>query len=295
VRPGRRAGTLALTLLSLALASAPTAAAGREVIGEADPEAHVTVFPEEGLYDPYIADPWQHGFAINIMSVSDIDIQDSSTPRINLKMGGSFGFLRFHPPGEYERGWQLNIEAGFNVQTDIDNGYDVIGWDGIVGLLMTKKLPHGLSLRLGHLHRSSHLGDELIQRTGRTRIEYTREEILAGLSWKFLEHWRIYGDSGYAFTTRSREQEIWRAQAGAEYMDPHAIRGGRAGFYAALNAHSWQEKDWQVDLSAAAGFAFIRGSRRWRTGLMVHHGTVPIGEFYADDETFVTGGIWLDL
>jgi len=260
------------------------------------PEARVTFFPEDRLYEPYRADPLMHGFSTNLMYMTDEAIDDAGSPRLSQKLGGSLGFLRLHSPGGYERGWQFSIEAGFTSQFDMSEGYDLIGWDGVAALLVTKRLPHGLSMRLSpFMHRSGHIGDEYIENTGRKRIEYTREEYTAGLSWNFLDRFRIYGDAGYAFTTRSDAQEIWRVQGGGEYANPDLFRPGKAGVYGAVNATSFEEKDWQADVSVAAGFIFPRADRTWRLGMLWHHGTVPLGEFFADDETFISLGAWLDL
>ncbi len=294
-RPAAGSVALALLLLLPPASSTPAAAAPPSP-SEPDPSAHVTFFPEDHLYGPYLADPWMHGFSSNIMNVTRREIDDTGSPRLNMKLGGSLAFMRLHAPGGYDSGWQLSIDAGFNSQFDMDEGYDLVGWDGVAAILVTKRLPHGLSLRLSpYMHRSGHIGDELIENTGRKRIEYTREEYTAGLSWGFLDRFRIYGDAGYAFTTRSDVQEIWRAQGGAEYRNPDLFRPGKAGIYAAVNATSFQEKDWQADYSAAAGFLFPRVDRTWRLGVLYHHGSVPLGEFFADDETFISLGAWLDL
>ncbi len=292
--PGTRLALLLPFLLPLQGALADTDAAVPAT--HPLPEARVTFFPEDRLYEPYLADPWMHAFSTNIMHMTDETIPDTGSPRLNQKLGGSLAFLRLHSPRGYERGWQFSIEAGFTSQFDMSEGYDLIGWDGVTSLLITKRLRHGLSMRLSpFMHRSGHIGDEYAANTGRIRIEYTREEYTAGLSWGFLDHFRVYGDAGYAFTTRNDDQEIWRVQGGGEYVNPGVFRPGRAGLYAAVNATSFQEKDWQADVSAAAGFIFPRADRTWRLGVLWHHGTVPLGEFFADDETFISLGAWLDL
>lgn len=248
-------------------------------------------FPEERPYDSYRADPLMNGMSTSLVHMTDVEVRDSGSPRISLKMGGSFGFLRLA-----NSGWQFSVEAGFNGIVDADKGYDVMGWDGIAGLMAARGLPHGLSLRLSpYMHRSSHLGDELIERTGRKRIEYTREEYAAGLAWSFRRHWRLYGDAGYAYTNRSTFQKRWRVQGGAEWVHPSAVAGGKAGLYAAVNGTSFQEDGWDVDLTAAAGFLFRVNERDWRLGVLFHHGSVPLGEFFQVHESFVAAGAWLDL
>jgi hypothetical protein len=293
--PWLRTAAAAAVLFLLGSALATPCHAGSDKCTEEDSYC-ISYFPAERLYDPYLADPWQERMSINFMGLPRESIADTSGFRMNLKIGGSFGFLRLTPPDDPNGGWEISMEAGFNSQSDARNSLDIIGWDGVAGFLAMRRLPHGLSLRLSpYLHRSAHIGDELIQRTGRKRIDYTREETAAGLSWNFRRFWRIYGDAGYAFTRRSEYQDIWRVQGGAEFVNPGLFASHDAGFYAAVNATSWQEKGWNVALSAATGFIFPRADRVWRLGMMVHRGTVPLGEFFRNDETFISIGAWLDL
>jgi hypothetical protein len=232
-----------------------------------------------------------HLFSMNLIYATRDEIADTSAERLNLKLGASFPFLQFR-----ESGWQFSMEAGFNMQTDLQKSLDIIGWDGVAGLLASKRLSHGLSVRLSPwLHRSAHLGDEIIERTGRTRIDYTREEVAGGLSWNFLEHWRLYGDAGAAYTRRSEYQEIWRVQGGVEWVDPGALRREGVGLYAALNTTSFQETDWDLAVSAAAGVLVRVRERDWRLGLAFHHGAAPLGEFFQSSETYIQAGVWLDI
>lgn len=286
-----RPSTFLLIALTCCLASA-----GEAVTADGD-DGRVTWLPNERMYRPYLADPLQTAFAIQWVSVSDVDIVGTGEPRMLLKLGGVFGFLRLHPRGQPDKGWQVGIEAGFNAQFDIENGYDSIGWDGILGLLVSTAWDNGLSFQAGGRHRSAHIGDEIIERTGRSRIEYTREEILAALSWKFWNRWRVYGEGAWAYTINNSElQERPRAQGGLEYERIEAFgRHRRGGWFAAVNASSWQEKDWQVDTSVLAGIVFRSGERRWRLASGYHRGTVPLGEFFRDDETYLSLALWLDL
>jgi hypothetical protein len=65
------------------------------------------------------------------------------------------------------------------------------------------------------------------------------------------------------------------------------------GWYAALDLQAFAERDWQVDPTLQAGLLVPAGDRRWRVGLAVHDGAVPIGEYYRADETYVALGLWL--
>jgi hypothetical protein len=270
--------------------------------GDATPEGgggsgyRATYFPLGNLYAPYLADPQSLRLAMKWVAVTEVEIQDSGSPRWNVKVGGSFGVVRWQPAGGPERGWQVGIDAGFNGQFDVEESYDVIGWDGILGLPVTAAFDHGLSLKVGPRHVSSHVGDEYMERTGRRRIEYTREELMAALSWEFQEHWRVYGEAGWGFTLRNEDlQEPLRVQAGLERSSIGTLWSGRAGWYAAADASVMQERDGQIDLSLEAGLIFASGVRRWRLGVQYYDGRVPLGEFFQDDEKYLALGLWLDL
>lgn len=244
------------------------------------------MFPPSNLYPGYVADPRQPEFGVAALSVPDPEIPDSGDRRVNLKLGGRFGLVRVDR-------WQLDIEAGFTGQFDIDHSLDNIGWDGIYGFLLSTGIGNGVSAQLGAKHISSHVGDEYAERTGRRRIEYTREEVAAGVAWSISERWRTYGEVGWGYAPRENiGQEPGRLQLGFEHESAGSL-GGRVGWYAALDLGALEERGWQVDPTLQVGLLVPSADRRWRVGLEVHDGSVPIGEFYRTDETYVALGLWL--
>lgn len=269
--------TLALVFgTTLLLAPRPAAA-----------EPSFQVFPPSNLYPGYVADPRRPEFGLTFLAVPDPAIPDSGDQRFGLKMGGRFGLLRV-------RGWQFDIEAGFTGQFDIDHSLDNIGWDGTYAFLLSRELGEGLAVQAGGKHISSHVGDEYAERTGRRRIDYTREEITAGLSWVAAPGWRTYAEAGWSFEPREDVgQEPGRLQVGLEHEAPGSLPGGRVGWYAAMDLGALEERGWQVDPTLQAGFLIPSGHRLWRVGLGYHDGTVPIGELFQVDERYVVLGLWL--
>lgn len=249
-------------------------------------QADFQMFPPSNLYPGYVADPRQPEFGVAVLSVPDPDIPDSGDRRVNLKLGGRFGLLRVSR-------WQVDIEAGFTGQFDIDHALDNIGWDGIYGFLLSTGLGNGVAVQFGAKHISSHVGDEYAERTGRRRIEYTREEVAAGASWPINERWRTYGEFGWGYAPREKiGQEPGRLQLGFEHESAGSL-GSRVGWYAALDLGALEERGWQVDPTLQLGLLIPSAERRWRAGLEVHDGSVPIGEFYRINETYVALGLWL--
>lgn len=279
-----------LAVLLLLLAAPPLAATRG---GEASVETGWSAFPVELVSPPYLADPLQPRFGAALIEVSDSAIADTGSRRWALQLGGRFGLVRFAPPSRPERPWQLSIEAGFVGQFDIDNSQDNIGWDGIYGLVLARRLSDRFEVKLAVKHFSSHVGDELQERAGRSRINYTREESIFGVSWRPRQRWRLYGEAARGHELRNPEfQKPGRLQAGAECIRPLIWR---LDGYAALDLNAFEESDWGIDTTVNVGVALPAGARTWRFGIEYRDGRPTMGEFFEDRERWVGLGVWLDL
>jgi len=287
--------TAALFVATFVLVADPAAAAD-----DADPQPvpegpGVVLLPGGDFYPPNTPDPHRRGFAYQRLTVDPVGIADSGEKRFGLKMGGRVGVLRLHSREREDRGIQLGVEMGFYGQFDSLYSQDNIGWDGFYGLILTSGLTSRLAGKVGFMHVSSHLGDEYAERTDRRRIGYTREELVAGLSFQVVELLRLYGEVGWAYTLRSDElQSPRRGQLGAVLGAPR-MAGGRLGFYGGVDVSTWEERDWRVDVALQGGLLFVSGNREWRFGVERYEGRPPLGEFFDVDETYTAFGIWLDL
>jgi hypothetical protein len=262
----------------------------------ADTEGTMVLSPRGDPYAPYLADPHRASFELLSMSVTDVDIADSGESRYGLKLGGRFGIARHDPPGRPGEGWQIGFEIGFVGEFDRDRQYDNIGWDGIYGVLVTMPLLPTVQTKFGTMHRSSHVGDEYMERVGRARINYTREEILAGLSWYFAPAWRMYGEYGHAYQRGNEAlQEKGRLQAGLEYQPKREGWGGQLGWFAALDVSAMEERDWTADTAARIGYLFDADGRRWALSAMYYHGRPTTGEFFQHTESYFGVSIRLEL
>ena len=258
-----------------------------------------TVFsPGSDLYPRYIANPRRPMFSLSRLWMIESSIPQAGDNRLMLRLGGRYGFFRVHPKNDPDKGFQFDLEGAFLGVFDIDNALDNIGWDGLYGALFTWGNGKGLSLKFGTKHDSSHVGDEYAERTGRQRIHYTREELLLGASSAGLKYWRIYGETGYAYDMRNKVlQKRWRLESGIEFEDARRWWNGRAGYYAALDITSYEESDWQADVTIQAGLVIPvwKLSRTYRFGLEYYNGRSLIGEFFLFDESYFSLGFWMDL
>jgi hypothetical protein len=256
-----------------------------------------TVVPEANFYPHYIADPIRAQSALAMIAVIDSDIPETGSGRFALRLGGRFPIIRYHPAENPEIGWQLDFEGGYFGHFDMEHSLDNIGWDGVFGLLASWRPRPGLGLRFGTLHDSAHIGDEYAERTGQSRVGYTREELVLGVSWSFAGSWRVYGEGGHVYSESDHPERPWRIQAGLEYQGRRAFNRGRMFWYAALDLRAYEENDWRPRMTGQLGLMlpWNRGTARYRFALEVADGRTALGNFFLDEESYVGIGWYLDF
>ncbi len=253
------------------------------------------LLPPDDLYPPYLADPHRPGFGVQKQWYTRSAIPDASSDRLNLKVGAVFGILRLVTPERPLQAWQVGVIGAFDGMFDLGNQQDNIGWNGNYGLQWSGSLPQGVAAKIGWFHRSSHLGDEYQERTGRKRIGYTREELGGGLGWNLLEGVRLYGDVGYGYGQGNRAlMEPWRLQGGMEYRSRPAFWGGRFGWFGPLDVTSMEERAWRADTTLQLGLLMESANRVWRLGLEHYRGRPTVGEFFMVTEEYLSAGLWMD-
>ena len=281
------------TLLLLA-ARAPTQAHDDEPLGA---RWQSRFAPAEVLYPGYMADPRRATFGLTWINARESDIDAAGDSRYGVRMGARFGILGLQRTGT-DDAFELAGEVGMLAQFDRDNATDNLGWDGIYGFHVAWRSGPKLAVRVGMAHDSSHLGDEYIENTGRTRIEYTREEFLAGVRYAPIASLSSYVEYGHAYDLRNEDlMEKGRVQLGLEFVPEARLWNAALAPFAALDVSAFEEDDWEENLTAQTGAMLVRadGGPRWRVGLEFYDGRSPIGEFFQERERHVACGLWLDL
>lgn len=247
--------------------------------------------PVTDVYSRYIADPRRARNIIAVLHAIDSSIPDTGELRYHLATGGQYSFLRLHQ-GDPQLGWQLDVDARFYAQFDIDHGLDEIGHDGRLGMIVSKGFSDRAAARFAFHHTSSHLGDEyLIRNEGFERLSVRKEEFALGWSWRHSPHVRLYGETGYGIHL-GELNEPWRLQGGVE------LTSAKRPFewYAALDLTSFQENDWNLSSNLQTGIALpTRGGRAYRFGLELYRGRAQLDSFFLFRESYVVVGAWLDL
>ena len=252
--------------------------------------------PHAEAYKPYVADPRRARVGVTGIAVLDDEIEDAGEARWRLQAGATAGLLRWTDEGDPARIVQLDAEAGFSGEFDLEDSNDSIGWDGIYGFLVAWRNRPEVGWRVGAHHVSSHIGDEFADETGRERINATREELLAGVSRLLGGGWRTYAEAGWAYHVGNYDLlDRWRLQTGLEYESPRTWWRERLGWYAAGDVSSYEEDEWEPNLTLQWGFALERapGLDEARLGLELYSGRARMGEFFEERETALGIGLWL--
>jgi hypothetical protein len=145
------------------------------------------------------------------------------------------------------------------------------------------------------MHVSAHLGDEYQDRTGRQRINYTREEFALGAAWRLARRSRAYGEIGVAYITRSEIQEPLRLQGGIEHEGAPRFLRNQFAWYAAADFSSLQERDWRLDSALEGGLVKWTNGRAYRIGIGYLNGRPTLGEFAQVSEGFVSLFLKIDM
>jgi len=255
--------------------------------------------PPTDLFPRYIADQRRPTFALSVAGLDESDIEGASDQRIMLRIGGRYGLLRMHPQQHPGRGIQFGGELGILWQVDTNAGLNVIGWDGIAALYLAWAPDDRWAFRVGSAHNSAHIGDEFIEETGRTRLDYSRQEALVSAAWSFADKsgW-VYGEAAYAYDYNEEAgMERGRLQWGAQYQGRGRYWNGRLGWYGAGDFSSWEEDDWRVTTSLQGGLVYPipKLGRYYRFGLEYVNGRSFMGEFFTSRERYIGIGAWFDL
>ena len=257
--------------------------------------ASLTLFPSGDVYSVYVADPHRPTNVIAEDFTLDGGMPATESPLTRLGAGGRFGVMRIEPARPDGRVWQVSIEAGLDSLFDSQNRLDAVGWDGNYGLTVTTASSSPIALKIAVLHISAHLGDEYQERTGRPRINYTREEVSVGAAWRWSPRWRTYGETGVAYKRGHPSLEPWRVQAGVEYESAPGPCGQRFACYAAADVSAMQERNWRVDVTTDFGIVIRGEGRASRIFLEWRRGRPTVNEFFTDSITSLSLGVKVDL
>lgn len=282
---------LIFTLVSLCWKQSAIA---NELTVSAENKNSDVIFPQTQLYPHYIANPLRPAFSLQNMRFAKTEIANTSERRYNLKIGGHLGLYRKQAE-KTNRGWQVTFGAGFHGQFDPASSQDNVGWDGIMALSLEIRNSKAFAHRVGIHHISSHVGDELIERTGIKRINYTRQEIRYGLMWFMMPHWQSYIEIGKAYDLRNKIiQKQWRHELGFQYENKKYWMP-ELGWYMGADFSSYEENNEDINTSLQLGLVTTVNQRNYRLGFEFYEGRSLLGEFFQRKEKYISFGLWIDI
>jgi hypothetical protein len=176
--------------------------------------------------------------------------------------------------------------------------YDLLNIDFMVGGVFGWRVG-GVVLRTRLYHQSSHLGDEYLLSSGATRVNLSYEsvELLASRDFGPV---RLYGGGEYLIRRDPSTLQPGILHGGLEWTRrAHDVKVlGHGAAFAALDAKSFQAREWRVGWDARIGWEFApvrQTERRCSIELRLYRGPSPYGQFYETDVSAVGAGISFSL
>lgn len=248
------------------------------------------VGPPGHLYPLYMADPRRPQTSAGLLHILSSDLNDefgNGHVRTIMSLGGRVPVVRY--TGSGVQAWEFSVEGAFFGMFDASQSLESIGWDGWYGLLVSWQFAENWATKLHYRHLSSHLGDEFIERTGRQRIGYTREDFTLGLAWEPLPGATVYGEGGVGIHDGAGRQEAVYFQFGAQYRDDDPILWDIFDWQIATDVQLFEEDDYDpgITVQGALLVPLARPGQQFRLALEFHTGRVLIGELSEFNEDYL--------
>jgi hypothetical protein len=249
-----------------------------------------SIGPIGQIYPDYMGDPRRPQTSVGVLMAPGSELSNyfvSGTVRTVLSLGGRVPVVRYTMANG--QAWELAVEGAFFGQFDAAHSLENIGWDGWFGFNIAWRFATSWSTKLHYRHLSSHLGDEFLERTGRERIGYTREDLTVGLAWKALPGGDVYAEFGGQIHTNAERQENLFIQFGAQYRDAQPILWDRLLWQVAVDAQLFEEDSYYPGLTVRGALVLPtdRPGNEFRVALEFHTGRVLIGELSEFKETYL--------
>jgi hypothetical protein len=250
------------------------------------------LLPAGHLFKPLIADPrWAH-FSVAYRNYQNNNFDGRNVASVSF--GETIPFYRSNF-GQSSVQWETGIQAGvfsdFNLDT---SSKDLVNTDFIASIYSSMRA--GRFSAFGRLfHQSSHLGDEFILAHSKfKRVNLSYEGADLKLSYELPFGVRLYGGGGGMFDREPSTLKPWMAQYGVEFRSPWRIDFASMRPIIAADIKNFQENNWNMDLSARAGFEFenlqVLG-RKLQILAEYYNGYTPSGQFYKNKIEYLGVGL----
>lgn len=252
--------------------------------------------PDETPYPSYLADPRRPRMHMGVGATST-DIPETTAGLVNLDAGTRVTLLKMQKGEDAAHEFAIDVEGGLFTRFDLINGLDSYGWDGRYGIYAAWDWSDTVVARVGHRHISCHLGDEYMEETGRSRFNYTRNDLRLGLGFRPTESMLFYVEPSWAWHLGNDRQKKWIIEGGYQYKGPYTVWKDSMAWYGGLHMASFQENGWNPSISCQVGLELKRDPKQTKLRFAVegYAGRAVLGEFALDyDEAYLSAGIYFD-
>ena len=243
--------------------------------------------PTGHLFMPLLADPrWAH-FSASYRNYVGADIDGENNGAVSF--GETIPFYRANL-GQTTIQWEAGLQAGVFSDFNLDaKSSDLINTDFIASVYSSMRMGQ-LSAFARVFHQSSHLGDEFLLRTRLERVNLSYEGADLKLSYELPYGFRVYGGGGGIFHKHPSTIKPWSIQYGLEFRSPWRLDFAAMRPLLAVDLKNHQQNDWNVDVSARAGFQFDTHQvfgRKLQFMIEYFNGNSPTGQFYKEKAEYL--------
>ena len=265
--------------------------------------------PRVHYFQPLVADPLEPRMSLGLLQTNVFeragegrerppfvfpDPEDAASDvNVAAAIGGSiplFHLAEWPGKGGLVASAQLGVFSRFRIEYP---SRDDVGQDWFVGMPFEFAYEQWTG-RFRIMHRSSHIGDELVETTGARRIEFGGEYADFLLGYRVVELARVYGGGTWNFRSYTERLPALRVR---DMHDTFALQAGvdaawypwseeRAGLTGGVDWQSAQRTGWRSQFSVAGGFVARKGGQATNLMLRYYHGPSAMGEFFMTPETF---------
>jgi len=208
-------------------------------------------------------------------------------------LGAHVGVLRY---GSQDPAWPdgLQLDIDGVALPRLDSSRSIVSTDFRIGFPLTYR-EGPWEFKFSYYHLSSHLGDlYMLSHPDVMRLNYVREQLVAGVAYRPILDLRFYAEANWAFREDGGSRP-WEFQFGIDYS-PSQPNGLWGGPFAAINSKIEEDLNYSGNVNFEAGWQW-RGltGHTLRVGVDYFDGFSFQRQFYNVYQQFIGAGVWYDF
>jgi hypothetical protein len=217
----------------------------------------------------------------------------------DIALGHAWGFSRWRSGENQDWLWESDLEGMAYSRFHLGGGVNEFETADFFASLPVTVRRGDVSFKGALFHRSSHLGDDYIRRTGDTGFRSSMEGLSLQAALEPCRFARVYGGAEYLLHTLPSPRR-WSLQSGLEgdSGDLHWSRRAAASLFVAEDVQWHERVEWNPDSHTLAGVKLsFRESpaRALRIAVGYFVGHSPFGDFYTRRTHYADLSVSLEL